>query len=107
MLIYVAHAYQGSEENLKKAKKKTHDLQICDYDNTYICPLLALSHLKYGEIGYDDEMELCLDILSNCERIIIASEITDGVRREIDFANLVKMEVLKLEDNGALRPFKK
>ena len=98
MIIYVSHIYQGKTENLKRAKKITHDLQVSDLENTYICPLMLFSHLRYGEVGYDAEMELCLDILSNCDKLIVASDITKGVAKEIDFANLVGMEVEYLEN---------
>ena len=93
MLIYIAHKFSGKLENYQRAKKITHDLQVNDLENTYICPLLVFSHLQYGEIGYDAEMELCIDILSSCEKLIVASDISKGVAREIDFANLVGMEV--------------
>ena len=98
-IYYVAHRYGGDIKNLERAKKITHDLQVADLENTYICPLLALSHLKYNEVGYDDEMNLCIDLLSECERLIVASDISKGVAREIDFANLVGMEVEYLEKN--------
>lgn len=98
MLVYVAHKFQAKQENLERAKKITHDLQVADLENTYICPLLALSHLQYGEVGYDAEMELCLDILSNSDKLIVASDISKGVAKEIDFANLVGMEVEYLEE---------
>ena len=55
--------------------------------------LMAFSHLKYGEMGYDAEMELCLDILSCCDKLIVASIPSEGVRREIEFAKMVNMEV--------------
>lgn len=84
---------------MERAKKITHDLQVNDLQNSYICPLLLFSHLRYGEIGYNEEMELCLDILSNCDKLIVASDISKGVERELDFANLVGMEVEFLEDN--------
>ena len=93
MLIYVGHCFGGKAENIEKAKKITHDLQVKDLANCYICPLLTFSHLEYGEIGYDAEMELCLDILSDCEKLIVASEISKGVQAEIDFAKLVGMEI--------------
>ena len=93
MLIYIAHKYGANPKNLERAKKITHDLQVNDTENTYICPLLTFSHLKYGEIGYDAELELCIDILSNCDKLIVASDLSKGVAREIDFANLVGMEV--------------
>lgn len=98
MIIYVSHAFGGKIENLERAKQITHDLQVNDQENTYVCPLLAFSHLKYGEIGYDAEMELCLDLLSIADKLIVASDISNGVAKEIDFANLVNMEVEYLED---------
>lgn len=72
---------------------------MADLENTYICPLLALSHLQYGEIGYEAEMENCIDLLSVADKLIVASDISKGVAREIDFANLVGMEVEYLEKN--------
>lgn len=98
IIIYVSHIYQGKPENLQRAKKITHDLQVADLENTYICPLLAFSHLQYGEIGYEPEMDLCLDLLSIADKLIVASDISKGVSKEIDFANLVNMEVEYLEN---------
>ena len=98
MVFYIAHKYGGKPENIEQAKKITHDLQIKDLENTYICPLTAFSHLEYGEIGYDEEMELCLDILSLCDKLIVASEISKGVEKEIAFAELIELEVEYLED---------
>ena len=99
MLIYIAHMHGGKLENMERAKQITHDLQVKDLENSYICPLLLFSHLRYGEIGYDAEMDLCLDILSSCDKLIVASDISKGVAREIEFANLVGMEVEYLEKN--------
>ena len=93
MLVYVAHKFVGDISNIERAKKITHDLQVKDLANCYICPLLTFSHLEYGEIGYDAEMELCLDILSDCDKLIVTSEISKGVQMEIDFAKLVGMEI--------------
>ena len=99
MTIYVSHCYGGKIENFERAKKVTHDLQVSDLENTYICPLLTFSHLQYGEIGYDAEMENCLDLLSVADKLIVASDLSKGVCREIDFANLVGMEVEHLEED--------
>lgn len=105
MIYYVSHCFVGDKANIERARKITHDLQVKDIANCYICPLLAFSDLEYGEIGYDDEMELCLDLLMCSDRLIVASEISRGVQREIKFAKLVKMEVLRLDENGELQPF--
>lgn len=93
MIIYVAHRYGGDPKNIERAKKITHDLQVSNLENCYICPLTAFSHLEYGEIGFDDEMAICLDLLSVCDMMIVASEESRGVKKEIEFANLIGMEV--------------
>ena len=56
MMYYVSHEYGGNAQNVEKAKKITHDLQVSDPQNCSICPLTAFSHLKYGEIVYDEEI---------------------------------------------------
>ena len=98
MLVYVAHRYFGDPANMERAKKITHDLQLNDPENCYICPLMAFSHLGYNEMGYDEEMELCIDLLSVSDVLIIASDISDGVQKEIDFARMVGMEVVDLAE---------
>ena len=105
MIYYVSHSYLGDKNNIEKAKKITHDLQVKDLANCYICPLSTFSHLEYGEIGYDAEMELRLDLLSCSDVLVVASEISKGVKLEIDFAKLTKTEVMRLDENGELRPF--
>lgn len=97
-IYYVAHRFGGDINNLERAKKITHDLQVADLENTYICPLLAFSHLKYGEIGFEAKMENCIDILTVCDKLIVASDLSKGVCVEIDFANTINMEVEYLED---------
>ena len=103
-IYYVAHKFDANIENLERAKKITHDLQVVDLENTYVCPLLVFSHLQYGEIGYEPEMDLCLDLLSVCDKLIVASDLSEGVEREISLAEKLKnsngepMEVEYLED---------
>ena len=87
MLKYVAFNYGGKKSNIRKAKKITHDLQMADPENTYICPLLAFSHLKYGELGAVDDMRICIDLLSECMEMVVASKVSKGVQQEIDFCN--------------------
>lgn len=96
--IYVSHKFGGDPANMERAKKITHDLQIENPTHCFVCPILAFSHLQYGEIGYDDEIELCLDLLSLCDILIVASDVSEGVQKEIDFARMVGMEVIDLAD---------
>ena len=98
MMYYVAHANGGNPENIERAKKITHDLQVNDLENCYICPLLAFSHLGYNEVGHEEEMALCEDLLVLCDKLIVASDLSDGVEREIDLAEKCDMEIEYLED---------
>ena len=98
MLLYLSHKYQGKQENIERVKKIAHDLQIENPTHCVVCPLLNFSCLDYGEIGYEQEMEICLDLLSVCDVLIVASDISDGVQKEIDFARMVGMEVIDLAE---------
>ena len=98
MLLYISHKYGGDPANMERAKKITHDLQVNDPENCYICPLLAFSHLRYNEMGYDYEMALCIDLLSVSDVLIVASDVSDGVQKEIDFAKMVGMDVIDLAE---------
>lgn len=94
MIYYVAHKYCENSYNLKRAAKITRELQIDDPNNCYICPLVMFSHLKYGTyLTREQEMALCLDILSVCDVLLVCSDVSEGVQTEIDFANRVGMEV--------------
>ena len=98
MLLYISHKYGGDPANIDRAKKITHDLQVNDPENCYICPLTAFSHLGYNEMGYDEEMALCIDLLSVSDVLIVASDVSQGVQKEIDFARMVGMEVIDLAE---------
>ena len=98
MLLYLAHKYQGDQANMERVKKIAHDLQMENPDHCVVCPLLNFSCLGYGEIGYDQEMEICLDLLSACDALIVASDVSKGVQKEIDFAKMVGMEVIDLAE---------
>ena len=98
MLLYLAHKYQGNQANIERVKKIAHDLQMDNPNHCVVCPLLNFSCLDYGEIGYEQEMEICLDLLSVCDCLIVASDISEGVQKEIDFARMVGMEVIDLAE---------
>lgn len=85
MLIYVAHKFGADPANIERAKQITHDLQRADTSNTYITPLLCFKHLGYNELGYEQEMQLCLELLGKCDKMIVASKVSKGVQIEIDY----------------------
>ncbi|MBQ7292143.1 MAG: DUF4406 domain-containing protein [Clostridia bacterium] len=105
MRYYIAHKFQGDKKNIERVEKIARKLQLKHPENAYFSPLHAFSFLDYDDMPYDDFMEICLDFLSACDVLIVASEISKGVQMEIDFAKLVKMEVMRLDESGKLRPF--
>ena len=98
MLVYVSHCYGGNPENVERARRITIDLQVENPTHCFVCPLLNFSCLDYGEIGYEQELEICLDLLSVCDYLIVASDVSKGVQKEIDFAKMVGMEVIDLAE---------
>lgn len=105
MRYYIAHKYQGDKSNIDRVGEIAKKLQLGHPENAYFSPLHAFSFLEYNEMPYEDFMEVCLDFLSACDYLVVASEVSRGVQMEIDFAKLVKMEVLRLDENGELQPF--
>ena len=105
MRYYIAHKYQADKSNIERASKIAKKLQLEHPEHAYFSPLHAFSFLEYEDMPFDDFMEVCYDFLSACDALIVASEISKGVRAEIDFAKLVKMEVVRLDENGDLQPF--
>ena len=97
--IYIAHKYQGDKKNIEKVGKIAKKLQIEHPENSYFSPLHNFSFLDYDDISYEQMLEICIDWLSECDRLIVASDISKGVQKEIEFANLVGMEVEYLEKN--------
>lgn len=105
-IIYVSHKYDGKKEAIRDATRITYNLQTKDLQNHYYCPLVAIPWIAYKDITEDDKIALKLDMLTVCDSLLIASDISDDMEDEIEFAKLVKMEVLLLDENGTIRPFK-
>lgn len=85
MLIYCAHKYGGLERNKQDAEDKIKHLQTNDPENTYISPIHAFGHL-YNEVSYDKGMEMCFELLAVCGCMVVLSDTSEGVRREIEYS---------------------
>lgn len=101
MRCYIAH----SESDIDRAGEIAQMLQISHPENAYFSPLHAFAFLSEGDLSNRELKEIRHDILSACDVLIVASVISEQVREDINFARLVNMEVLRLEECGALRPF--
>lgn len=97
-LIYVSHEYSGNPRNIFKAKRITRDLQINDLENAYVCPWSNFSFLDIEELTREERTDLHLDLLSVCDVLLVASEADCYVNAELEFAELVGMEVRYIED---------
>ena len=95
MIYYVSST---DKENIESAMR---ELQTRDLKNCYISPLIAFSHLDSANIDSEDVAELRFDLLTCADCLIVL----DTVQEEINFAKLVKMEVMRLDKDGELRPF--
>lgn len=92
MRIYVSHKYGGDPVNKERAERIITELQMNDMENCYLSPIHAFGHL-YDKLSYEDGMTLCLDLLETCDRMIVASDISRGVQKEIEMAQEWHMEV--------------
>ena len=97
MVVYVSHK-GGCTENVEQAKKIVHDLQTQDTENCYLCPLLAFSAFETGEVGYVAELDIRKDAMSICDKLLVASDVSDSVEEEIAFAELIGMPIEWLLD---------
>lgn len=98
MLIYCSHKYGGNEENKAKAERKILELQKADTENTYISPIHAFG-FSYNEFDYDTGMKMCLELLDKCDRLIVLSEESEGVLREISRANKNETPIIWLKES--------
>lgn len=97
MRYYIAHKYQGDKANIEHVGEIAKKLQLEHPEHAYFSPLHAFSFLEYEDMPQSQMLEVCLDFLSACDVLIVASDISNGVQKEIDFAHLIGMEVQYLD----------
>ncbi len=94
MLIYCSHKFGGKLENAKATELKIKRLQLTDPKNTYISPIHAFGFM-YNDMEYDVGLKLCIDLLAKCDIMIVLSEGSRGVMREIDYCKANKIPYIK------------
>lgn len=88
MVIYVT--FGGA--SVSHVEDIMRDLQRNDVENTYITPVTAFSHLQGEGVPFKFREEARIDLLSLCDKLMVYGY-SRMVSKEIDFANLVNMEV--------------
>ena len=96
MTVFVAHAQ--TEDSSIRSQKIVLQLQRENPDHCFIPSSIAFDHLYNGDFSQDDIFDIEADLLMNCDKLLIVSKISPIIRREIDFARMVGMEVIDLEE---------
>lgn len=94
MIGYVTHHYSGSHELFEHIKEIVAEIQEDDWDNCYVCPVLAFPYICGCDDDVKNVMSVRLDLLSVCDQLIVVGKTIDTfMQAEIDFARLVGMEI--------------
>ena len=96
MLIYCSHKFGGKLENAKAVELKIKRLQLADPKNTYISPIHTFGFM-YDTVSYEDGIDMCLDLLSKCDAMVVLSEKSKGVEIEIEYCIVARIPVEFLE----------
>jgi nucleoside 2-deoxyribosyltransferase len=86
-LIYIAHPFDGKQENIDKVQAIILDLALKLPDHTFYSPLHATGFL-YEELSYLDGMEHCFEALNRCDGLWLCGEWREsrGCNMEYGFA---------------------
>lgn len=96
MTVFVAHAQ--TEDSSVRASKIILQLQVENPTHCFIPAAIAFEHLYNGDFSQDDIFNIEADLLMNCDQLLIVSDISPVMQRQIDFARMVGMEVINLAD---------
>ena len=98
MLIYVAHS-DLTQQDIEHAYAVTRRLQYRNPADSFICPVIAFSHLRDSRITVKEYKGIRHDLLSACDILLIASDTDRAVREDIACAKAIHKEVRKLGKN--------
>ena len=96
MTVFVAHAQ--AEDSSLRASKIILQLQMENPTHCFIPAALAFEHLYNGDFSQDDIFDIEADLLMNCDQMLIVSDISPIMRRQIDYCRMVGMEVVDLAE---------
>lgn len=96
MTVFVAH--EQTENSSVRASKIILQLQYENPTHCFIPASIAFEHLYNGDFSQDEIFDIECDLLCNCDQLLIVSDISPIMRRQIDFARMVGMEVIDLAE---------
>ena len=96
MTVFVAHAQ--TEDSSIRSQKIVLQLQMENPTHCFIPASIAFEHLYNGDFSQDDIFEIESHLLMNCDQLLIVSDISPIMRRQIEYCQRVGMEVIDLAE---------
>ena len=96
MTVFVAHCQ--TEESSLRLSKIVLQLQFENPIDCFIPAAIAFEHLYNGDFTEKQIYDIETDVLSNCDQLLIVSDISPIMQMQIDFARMVGMEVIDLAE---------
>ena len=96
MTVFVAHAQM--DESTIRSQKIVLQLQYENPTHCFIPAANAFEHLYNGDFSQDDIFDIDADLLMNCDQMLIVSDISPIMRRQIEYCQRVGMEVIDLAE---------
>ena len=96
MTVFVAHVQ--TEDSSIRSQKIVLQLQMENPTHCFIPASIAFEHLYNGDFSQDDIFEIESDLLMNCDQLLIVSDISPIMRRQIEYCQRVGMEVIDLAE---------
>ena len=96
MTVFVAHAQ--TEDSSLRSQKIVLQLQMENPTHCFIPSAIAFEHLYNGDFSQNDIFDIEADLLMNCDQMLIVSDISPIMRRQIDYCRMVGMEVVDLAE---------
>ena len=96
MTVFVAH--KQADESTIRSQKIVLQLQYENPTHCFIPAAIAFEHLYNGDFSQKEIYDIETDVLSNCDQLLIVSDISPIMQMQIDFARMVGMEVIDLAE---------
>ena len=96
MTVFVAH--EQTDESTIRSQKIVLQLQYENPTDCFIPAAIAFEHLYNGDFSQNDIFDIEADLLMNCDQMLIVSDISPIMRRQIEYCQRVGMEVVDLAD---------
>ena len=96
MTVFVAN--EQTEDSSLRLSKIVLQLQVENPPHCFIPAAIAFEHLYNGDFSQDDIFNIEADLLMNCDQMLIVSDISPIMQRQIDYCHMVGMEVIDLAE---------